>query len=169
MTLAPDLIAPVVGFRKWRVVADHITSPYVPLRWNERETRARCMPANRSLMFGAGWLEEPHEAPHPRCKCGVYAWHDPPQRGPIRDAQQSFGVIALWGRVEVHEEGMRGEYARIEALSFQPDLGSEHVRRIKAIADRLRVAAVAYDDLPRAAQEFGDGVPAALRPPSRQG
>ena len=164
MTVAPDLIAPVVGFRKWRVVKDHITSPYVPLRWDAAVVHARCYPANRSLMFGAGWLDEPHDAPHPRCKCGVYAWHDAPQRGPIPDVRQAFGVVSLWGRVEVHGAGMRGEHARIEALAYQRELGSAHAARIGAIAARLGVELVPYEELVTAARRAGSGVPAALRP-----
>ena len=164
MSGAPDLIAPVVGFRKWRVIRDHISSPYVPLRWDERVVRARCYPANRSLMFGAGWLEEPHEAPHPDCKCGVYAWHDPPARGPIPDARQAFGVIALWGRIEVHSDGMRGQHARIEALAHQPELGSRHSQAIARIARRLGVELIEYDELPEAARALGARVPETLRP-----
>ena len=164
MTAAPDLIQPLVGFRKWRVMRDHISSPFVPLRWEDAVVHARCYPANRSLMFGAGWLDEPHDAPHPDCKCGVYAWHEPPQRGPIRDMRQTFGIVSLWGRVEVHADGMRAEHARIEALSYQRELGSGHVGRVTAIARRLGVAAIDYGELPAAARVIGSGVPRALRP-----
>ncbi len=145
-------------------MADHITSPYVPVRWDEREVHARCMPANRSLLFGAGWLDEPHDAPHPDCKCGVYAWHDPPQRGPIPDVRQAFGVVSLWGRIEVHADGMRGEHARIEALAYQPELGSVHGDRIGRVAGALGVELIAYDELVRTARRVGSGVPDVLRP-----
>src|SRR5215210_7456769 len=137
---APDLIEPVVGFRKWRVVADHLTSPYIPLRWDEPVAHARCYPANRTLLFGAGWLDEPHDAPHPDCKCGIYAWHEPPAIRPKRDVDEAFGVVSLWGRIEVHATGMRAEHARIEALAHHPELGDLHARRLAAIAERLRVA-----------------------------
>jgi hypothetical protein len=164
VTAAPDLIEPVVGFRKWRVVRGHITSPYVPLRWSEREVHARCYPANRSLLFGAGWLDEPHDAPHPDCKCGVYAWHDPPQRGPIPDLRQAFGIVSLWGRIEVHADGMRAEHARIEALAHQRELGSAHLRAVGRVARALGVALIEYGELPAAARAVGSGVPVALRP-----
>jgi len=161
---APDLIEPVVGFRKWRLVRDQITSPYVPLRWDDRVVRARCFPANRTLLFGDGWVDEPHDAPHPHCKCGVYAWHDPPQRGPIRDARQAFGIVGLWGRIEVHADGMRAEHARIEALAYQRELGSAHADRIAGIAQRLGVELLEYGELLATARALGSGVPPALRP-----
>ena len=164
MTAAPDLIEPVVGFRKWRVIRDHITSPYVPLRWDAPVIRARCFPANRSLLFGEGWLEEPHDAPHPDCKCGVYAWHDPPRRGRLPGPDDAFGIVSMWGRIEVHADGMRAEYARVEAICYQPELGSAHARRLRAVADGLGVTLISYDELVAHARAVGSGIPAELRP-----
>ena len=164
VSAAPDLLAPVVGFRKWRVVRDHLSSPYIPLRWDEAMVRARCYPANRSLLFGRGWLEEPHEAPHPDCKCGVYAWHRPPGAGPVPDPDRAFGVVALWGRIEVHADGMRGERARIRALGFAPELGAGHRRTMERIAAALEVDLVEQHELPAAAADYGDPLPTALLP-----
>jgi hypothetical protein len=139
LTAAPDLIERVVGFRKWRVVGDHLSSPYIPLRWEARVVHARCYPANRTLLFGEGWLDEPHDAPHPDCKCGVYAWHELPQAGPVPDPGRVFGAVALWGRLEVHADGMRAEHAEILALASAPDLGE--------IAARLGVPLVGEPEL----------------------
>jgi hypothetical protein len=160
MSQAPDLVEPLVGFRKWRVVGDHLTSPYIPLRWDERVVHARCYPANRGLLFGEGWLDEPHDAPHPRCKCGVYAWHALPQPGPVPDPGRVFGAIALWGRIEVHVDGMRAEHGRIEALGLAHELGAAHRRRMAAIAERLGVALVPEGELLR----WGRPAPADLVP-----
>ena len=30
---APDLVAPVVAFRAWRIVDGRLLSPYIPCRW----------------------------------------------------------------------------------------------------------------------------------------
>jgi hypothetical protein len=162
--LAPDLIAPVVGFRKWRVVRDHLASPYIPLRWDEPVVHARCYPANRSLLFGRGWLDEPHDAPHPECKCGVYAWHRLPPPGRVPDPDRAFGVVALWGRVEVHGDGMRGEHAAIGALAFGRELGSAHRRTLESIAAALRVDLVDQRELAAVASDYGSPLPPALLP-----
>jgi hypothetical protein len=161
-TAAPDLIHPVAGFRKWRVVRDHLTSPYIPLRWDEPVVHARCYPANRSLLFGEGWLDDPHAAPHPRCKCGVYAWHRLPRPSPVPDPGRALGVVALWGRIEVHAGGMRAEHAVIRALGFAPELGPAHRRTMQAIAGSLGVELVDERELPAAAVRHGGGVPQAL-------
>jgi hypothetical protein len=164
MSKAPDLIEAVVGFRKWRVVADHLASPYIPLRWDEPVVHARCFPANRTLLFGEGWLDEPHDAPHPRCKCGVYAWHQLPARGPVPDPGRALGVVALWGRIEAHATGMRAEHAAIRALGVVPGLGRAYARGMEAIAARLGVQLVDEGVLPQAAREHGAPLPRALLP-----
>jgi hypothetical protein len=161
---APDLIAAVVGFRKWRVVRDHLTSPYIPLRWSEPVVHARCYPANRSVLFGHGWLDEPHEAPHAACKCGVYAWHRPPVPGPVPDPGRAFGVVALWGRIEVHADGMRAEHAAIKALAVAPELGPSHRRTMEEIAGSLCVDLVEERELAAAARSYGGRLPATLMP-----
>jgi hypothetical protein len=161
---APDLVQPVVGFRKWRIVGDHLSSPYIPLRWDEPVVHARCYPANRVLLFGEGWLDEPHDAPHPSCRCGVYAWHALPAAGPIPDPDRVFGVVALWGRLEVHEDGMRAEHAAIRALGLAPDLGEQHRRTLRAIGEHLRVDLLPERELSRAARRYGAPLPPSLLP-----
>jgi hypothetical protein len=146
------------------VTGDHLTSPYVPLRWDRPVVHARCYPANRTLLFGNGWLDEPHDAPHPACKCGVYAYHRLPGAGPIPDPGRAFGVVALWGRIEVHRDGMRAEHAAIRALGFWPQLGSAHAKRMGAIASDLGVELVEHAGLPTVADEYGSPLPPALVP-----
>src|SRR5581483_5241779 len=48
VSAAPDLIAPVVAFRGWKVIDDRLLSPYIPVRWEGRVMHAVCHPANRS-------------------------------------------------------------------------------------------------------------------------
>src|SRR4051812_43114604 len=71
VTAAPDLVQPVVAFRAWRVVDEDLLSPYIPCRWDGPVMHAECYPANRALLFGRGWLAEPHDPPHPECRCGI--------------------------------------------------------------------------------------------------
>lgn len=51
-----------------------------------------------------------HVAPEPRCVCGFYAARL------LRNAQFpaepfAYGLVALWGRVEEHQDGWRAQYA----------------------------------------------------------
>ena len=164
MSVVPDLVEAVIGFRKWRVVANHLTSPYIPLRWERPVVHARCFPANRSLLFGRGWLDAPHSAPDPRCRCGVYAWHSLPPTGPVPDPDRVFGAVALWGRIEVHADGMRAEHASIAALGLTRGLGERHRRRMQSIAAELGVELVDVAELPAAARRHGSPLPETLLP-----
>jgi hypothetical protein len=166
-TTVPDLIEPVVGFRKWGIVRGHLSSPFIPLAWREREVHARCYPANRTLVFGHGWLDEPHDAPHPECQCGVYAYHRPPPDGPIPYLDRVAGIVALWGRMEVHADGMRAQHARIEALAVRPHLGSQQERRVRRIAAGLGVDVVDHRELGVAAADYGRPLPRELIPEGR--
>ena len=162
--IAPDLVEPVVGFRRWRLLGERLSSPFVPVQWEGRTLHARCYPANRRLVFGHGWLSEPHEAPHPQCKCGIYAWHRPPPRSRIPDPDQALGAITMWGRVEVHRDGMRAEHARIEALVFWPEWGRDHRARLRRVCDDLGADLVPYDELRFAARAYGSELPPSLIP-----
>jgi hypothetical protein len=70
----------------------------------------------------------------------------------------------LWGRVEVHADGMRAEHAAIKALGFSPELGSEHHRTLEAIASRLDVELLEERELPWAAERYGGRLPPSLLP-----
>ncbi len=166
-TTVPDLIEPVVGFRKWGIVRGHLSSPFIPLAWRDREVHARCYPANRTLVFGHGWVDEPHDAPHPECQCGVYAYHRPPPDGPIPYLDRVAGIVTLWGRVEVHGDGMRAQHARVEALAVRPHLGSRQVERVDRIASQLAVDVVDHSQLAMAAREYGGPLPVELMPETR--
>jgi len=161
---APDLIEAVVGFRKWTLKRNRLTSPFIPLRWEQAEVKAECFPANRTLLFGKGWLDVPHAAPHPECKCGIYAYHRPPSRGPVPYVDRITGIVALWGKIEVHRDGMRAEHARIGALAYLADLGRDHERRVRYIANGLGVDVIEQSALALAAQEYGKRLPAEMIP-----
>jgi hypothetical protein len=161
---APDLAAPVVAFRSWRLAGERLMSPFIPCRWEGPVMHATCFDANRVLTRGVGWLAEPHESPHEACQCGIYAYHTPGPRSWFGEAYWCEGVVSAWGRLIVHRDGFRAEHARVEALAV-PDglerLGAAQVRR--AAAD-LGVPVVPHHDLEAFAAQLGGGVPAVLRP-----
>lgn len=164
MSAAPDLMAPVVGFRAWRIANGRLVSPYVPCRWEGRVMHAECFDANRGLLRGQGWLDEPHASPHPDCQCGIYAYHRPGPRTYFGEAWWCEGVVAAWGRIEVHGQGLRAEFARVEALA-RPAEGGPHVAAMAAgIAARLEVPLVEPGELEGVAEGLGGVVPAGLRP-----
>ncbi len=158
---APDLAAEVFAFRSWRLASGRLMSPFIPCRWEGREMNAACYDANRGLMRGVGWLDEPHDSPHPECQCGIYAYHAPGPRSWFGEAYWCEGVVAAWGRLVVHGDGFRAEHARVEALAA-PDGISRAV--VAEAADALGVPLVPHPSLAAFAAGLGGGVPAALRP-----
>jgi hypothetical protein len=163
MSAVPDLAAPVVGFRAWRVANGRLLSPYVPCRWEGRVMRAECYDANRSLQRGAGWLDRPHSSPHPDCRCGIYAYHTPGVRTYFGESWWCAGLVTVWGHLEVHADGLRAQFARVEALA-EPESADARLRAaLEEIAARLGVSVVAQEALPVLADELGGTVPAALR------
>ena len=161
---APDLAAAVVGFRSWRLAGGGLQSPYIPCRWDGRVMHAECYDANRGLVRGEGWLDEPHDSPHPDCRCGIYAYHSPGARNYYGEVWWCEGVVSAWGRVEVHADGYRAEFARVEALGV-PDLGNPRLdAAVAAVGRDLGVPVMASAALPAFAGELGDPVPPGLRP-----
>ncbi len=59
-----------------------------------------------------------HEAPDADCECGLYAYHPWSGMGQhlVEDSGHRdgavVGLVEAWGRVEVHSEGFRAEYAK---------------------------------------------------------
>ena len=156
---APDLVAPVVAFRSWRLAGDQLVSPFIPCRWDGREMHATCYDANRSLTRSVAWLNAPHDSPDEACQCGIYAYRAPGPRSWFGEAYWCEGVVSAWGRLVVHMDGFRAEHARVEALGIPDGHGPSQVR---AAAERLGVPVV--DDLETYAATLGGGVPSALRP-----
>lgn len=164
MSLAPDLVSPVIGFRAWRLGRDRLLSPYIPCRWEGRTMHAECYDANRTLLRGEGWLAEPHPSPHPSCQCGIYAYHRPGLRAYYGEWAWAEGIIAAWGRIEVHADGFRTEHARIEALA-RPDRDDPSVAAtIERVAADLGVPLLGRDQLAAAAGSFGATLPGSMVP-----
>jgi hypothetical protein len=164
VSAAPDLTAPVAGFRAWRIVGDRLMSPYIPCRWYGRVLHAACFDANRRLQNGRGWLAEPHVSPHPDCQCGIHAYHRPGTQAYYGEWLWTEGVLACWGRIEAHADGMRAEHGRIEALALPPRNDPERRGAVRSIAGRLGIPLVGRAELPDVAAALGGPLPVSLRP-----
>ena len=154
---APDLIEPVIGYRAWRLRDGELFSPYVEVAWSGGPLRAECLRDRVQFRPGGGPHAEP--APLPECACGIYAYFEPVDRVG-GDPQFVRGAVALWGRIEVHREGMRAEFARVVVIAEPPDW-----RRRKELwrtAERLGVESVRPVDLRAASRRYGQPLPDSL-------
>jgi hypothetical protein len=160
---APDLIEPIVGFRNWRIFRTgharrQLSSPYFPVSWSDPTLRATC----HQLRSAEDLLREPHAAPEPDCGCGICAYHEPTGAFSKVDFRGVSGVVTVWGRIEADSEGMRAEYARVEALAIYSRWSRAQREAVAAVADELGVDVVDLHDLGAAAGDYGEPLPAAL-------
>jgi hypothetical protein len=152
---APDLIHAVIGFRQWRLRGNELWSLRTEDRWERGALTAHCL--------GDARHEGP--APHNACTCGFYAWYAPtPRTASAATRDLVGGAVALWGRIELHAQGMRAERAMVVALALPFSHGAKR-RHIAAAAAALEVPAVAARRLRAAALEHGELVPKSMRPP----
>jgi hypothetical protein len=115
------------------------------------------------LLGHPGWLVAEHDSPHPRCQCGIYAYHRPGRRNWFGEFDWVEGIVTVWGRLEAHADGIRAQHARIEA--FVRPAGDQAVRApvVERIAERLGAALVERREIEEAARRYGEPLPPALR------
>jgi hypothetical protein len=175
MTAAPDLIAPILGYRQWRLIrnergeAELRSGGVGDAVWIPGVNRAEC---KLNTLAAAGTYsptldvaqsaEQAHQAPGTDCSCGIYATHllEEPE-----DPTLPSGAIAAWGRIEVHRAGLRAEYARIVVLGMPETIRSDAQRELVVeAAARYGVRCVPAELVEEVAREAGAPVPSALRP-----
>ena len=137
MSGAPSLVpGRIHGVRLWTVTVGCGSMALCGLNGSAwmiggEPTRAECSPFTRNY----GCRGERGHAPAPDCTCGLYSMHPwPEQTSEVAHsilygsdlAIPVMGIVEAWGRIEVHEDGIRAEYARPHALvlfteSFPPD------------------------------------------------
>lgn len=120
---APDFSSPLIGFRAWKLA----TKPgyYVHDPGFERKVINHPAGILLSLYHRSPWMEPAlragcsrtslHAAPEPHCECGIYAWWQIQELFGKRSGEV-WGAVALWGKCEMYEQGVRAEYARILSL-----------------------------------------------------
>ena len=105
-----DLTERVLGYRAWRLDSEGLRSVAAPARWSGSTLVADCP-------HGGGYGD--HAAPVARCRCGIYALHEPPQS--LFGDDLVWGAVALDGRVLLYRNGLRAERATILVLAYAGD------------------------------------------------
>ncbi len=163
--IAPDVVGPIVGFRQWVVIGEEIYSPLARTAWGDEPMQAECLV--RCRRAGGLW-RRPYEhggpAPDPRCVCGIYALFGPESVRRRDRLSRVSGAVVVWGRLEVHEAGMRAEFARIVALVLPGGRHRGADRIVTGLAERLGVQAVPGRHIEAAALGHGDRMPPVLVP-----
>lgn len=158
----PLLIDCVVGYREW-ILLDWVLQPTAAQRWpwHPGVNQARCDRADSR-----------HTAPHHDCGCGLYARHT------ITDVQYrpyganwlyaqvpyALGAVAVWGDIEVHHHGLRGQYAQVLALAWHEDWPGEINELVRRAAGFYDVPVVHLDELETHAHRHGQPLPDSVIP-----
>jgi hypothetical protein len=156
---APDLLAPVYAFRDWHALPEGLASPRTGVTWTSPMLTAECRPRTAEDL-----VRPSHRAPGRDCNCGIHGYFHPNHDTSKVDFQGVTGVITAWGQVEVHEDGIRAEFARVEALGVYSRWTRRQKAAVSSIAGDLGVDLVDMRDLQDAAAYYATPVPAALVP-----
>lgn len=170
------LTCEVLGYRQWKVNEDmRLASAIADTVWEPGVNEARCESLGPAFLQPRRPGPPVHDAPHHDCHCGFYALHEPSfwyaqedddlTRGHLasRPGEQGVcGLVAGWGRVEVHHEGFRSQFARVVAIAAPKNKRGAVLAR--AVADEYGVPCVPRGELERVASEFGESVPVDVRP-----
>jgi hypothetical protein len=152
---APDLIEPIVGFRSWRVIDGRLRSVYLPTFWTERQMTASCLCSESPDPDTVRSAAPGHGVPDRGCTCGIYAYYEPDLNFPAVDFQGVTGIVSVWGAIEVHDEGMRAQHARVEALALYSRWTTRQIDAVRNVAAELGVDLVDLDDIEVAARRYG--------------
>lgn len=148
MSEVPVYHRELVGFRCWRMPygAPRLQSAISNHAWRPGVNEATCDTIG-------------HAAPHPRCECGLYAFHRPTPLG--ASPRELAGAIAASGDIEVYEDGFRAQYARVIALARLPDTPIA-TRETETVAAHYDAPLLAWERLHELRDDDGHLTPGLL-------
>jgi hypothetical protein len=112
VTAIPDYLSPITGYRVWqwdraglRSLNGETWRPGEPLE-------ARCRFSEFGHWRRNGANLRPHDAPHLKCTCGIYAIKSLEHlRRPGYQRSLIYGQVLLWETIVEHQRGWRSQYA----------------------------------------------------------
>ena len=151
-----------VGYRLWQPDDGWLVSPYCPTLWpRATPLEALCRDESANLQDRR---PKPHQQelaaapPVARCGCGIYAYHDVASMLNAIHKPLIGGAVLCWGRVTIHPEGIRAQFARPIAL-YLPETWCADDRThpdLTRIADCYAIPLLESRYLMSYAGEFGE-------------
>jgi hypothetical protein len=96
----------------------------------------------------------------------VYAYYDPLPRTASLWPELVAGAVVMWGELQAHATGMRGQFAQTVVLALPIERGRKR-RELLTLADELGIDVVRPRHLRAAALTHGGALPEDLRPSPR--
>lgn len=150
----PDAITPVEGYRVWGIGYGRLWSPAAPVMrpWPVPEPlHARCLAGPPGSLSPGGRDHPPHEAPDPRCRCGIYGMWEPWEVGavPVHPPFEAvLGRVEGWGRVLLGRRGWRASVARPVELYARPSWSGSMRRHVEILARGWKIPIREWDGPP---------------------
>jgi hypothetical protein len=152
-----------VGYRVWRPDGGKLVSPFFPTAWPQStRLEAVCLDEPASFLPGHRPIAHQREptAPPPvaNCGCGIYAYHDVARMLGAIHPPLIGGAVLCWGRITIHPEGIRAQFARPIALCFpEPWLRADRTQSpLTGVAAGYRIPLLESSYLVSYAGEFGE-------------
>jgi hypothetical protein len=147
----PDYVAPIIGFRMWTFdgpswrpgALNHLISLNGERWYPGKPMTAICRASGYPGIRRSGILKackaylRPHQAPHQKCSCGIYAIKLPPSRRVALGMVS--GEVYLWGKVVEHERGWRSQFAYPKTIKVQLEMLRKSSREQLALLAALTV------------------------------
>jgi hypothetical protein len=98
-----------IGYRVWRISGGRLCALNGSPWENGVVTTAQCQSPPGD--------DPGHDVPHPDCRCGLHALHDPWDPDLSSFAPDGvLGAVVAWGRMQIHFNGFRAQHALPIAL-----------------------------------------------------
>lgn len=113
---SPNFNGFISGFRTWKWDGNHLYSQgNNKIHWDVN-MEAECLAEEYE-----NCLPSSHAVPDPKCTCGFYTGFELMIPKPVQeDYLNVSGVCKIWGRVQVHPNGMRSQFISPFALLINP-------------------------------------------------
>lgn len=185
--MSEQITTKVIGYRSWKLTDEGVlcASGFKPEPWSPGVFEATCKKheyaawqwentygglhhAHYARLLREDVPQRPsgepetHVVPDHDCSCGIHARHDLPDWNGSDDFV--FGAVSAWGRVEVHADGFRAQYAQPVVLSYGPESTVRMLRRIEEYGRKHGLKVVPSDQLIEYASAYGEPVPEQMRP-----
>lgn len=136
---------PAIGYRVWRFSRNRLRSMVAGTTWQPGVAKVAKCGGDESPSLPQVLVRRPrgHRPPEPSCACGIYANHD--LKTPLHRAAFGtdfvVGAICCWGRVVLHHEGFRAEYAALIGLCVPANRlsRSQYVAEVERMGREYRV------------------------------
>lgn len=160
-----DDLGGLVAFKTWRIIDDELRSRFLDVAWAGPVLEADCyrdLPT--AFRSSSRVLDAPHEAPHPRCSCGVHVELTPDLRAPKVDFRAVTGIVAVWGEALPAPAGqVRAAGARVCALGLYAHAGRRQRDAVVRLGAELEADVIDLRELQVAAVQYGEVLsPAAV-------